>query len=153
VPEPPANPAPPPLAPGQRGNPFDPNNPAPRGFLGMSFSPSGITLRGSAASISSMINMLQLYVGGTIIDKTDLKDLFDFAIQFSQEGLVSPDGRPMSSPSASIPAPGAPPGAATASDPVPTLFTAIQELGLKLEPAKGPVEVLVVESVQKPTEN
>ncbi len=153
VPEPPANPAPPPLAPGQRGNPFDPNNPAPRGFLGMSFSPSGITVRGSAASISSMINMLQLYVGGTIIDKTDLKDLFDFAIQFSQEGLVSPDGRPMSSPSASIPAPGAPPGAATASDPVPTLFTAIQKLGLKLEPGKGPVEVLVVESVQKPTEN
>ena len=95
--------------------------------------------------------MLQSYVGGPIIDKTDLNDLFDFAIQFSQEGLVSPDGRPMSS--APIPAPGASPGVATASDPVPSLFTAIQELGLKLQPAKGPVEVLAVESVQTPTEN
>ena len=43
---------------------------------------------------------------------------------------------------------------ATASDPVPSLFTALQEqLGLRLESAKGPVDVLVIESVQKPTEN
>jgi hypothetical protein len=60
APEPPANLAPPPAAPGQRGNPFDPNNPAPRGFLGMSFSQTGITLRGSAASISSMLVPVQL---------------------------------------------------------------------------------------------
>jgi len=150
VPEPPANPGPPTIPPGQRGNPFDPNNPAPRGFMGMSFSQSGIVLRGSAASISSMISMLQNYVGGQILDKTDLKGLYDFTLQFGPEGLVNPDGRPMSS--ATITAPGAP-GGDRAADPAPTLFTAIQELGLKLEPAKGPIEVLVVESVQKPTEN
>jgi len=34
----------------------------------------------------------------------------------------------------------------------PNLFTAIQEqLGLKLESTKGPVEVLVIDSVQHPT--
>ena len=107
-------------------------------------------LRGAAAPISSMISMLQNYVGGQIIDKTDLKGLYNFTLQFGPEGLVNPDGRPMAS--GSTPTPGTP-GADRAVDPAPTLFSAIQELGLKLEAAKGPVEVLVVESVQKPTEN
>ena len=107
-------------------------------------------LRGSAVTISGMIGMLQNYVGGTIIDKTDLKGLYDFTLQFGPEGLVNPDGRPMSS--ATITAPGAP-GGDRAADPAPTLFTAILELGVKLEPAKGAIEVLVVESVQKPSEN
>jgi uncharacterized protein (TIGR03435 family) len=152
APEPPANPPAPPLpGPGQRGSPFDPDNPAPRGFLGMLFNQSGITLRGSAASISEMIGRLQIYAGRPIIDKTDLKGLFDFTLHFGQEGLFNPDGAPMRSVSAPRPAPGAPPGAA--ADPVPSLFNAIQELGLKLESSKGPVEVLVIDSVSRPTEN
>jgi uncharacterized protein (TIGR03435 family) len=41
-----------------------------------------------------------------------------------------------------------------ASDPSgPSIFTAIQDLGLKLDSMKGPVDVLVIDSVQKPTEN
>jgi len=92
-------------------------------------------------------------VGRPIIDKTDLKGLFDFRFQFSLEGVTLPG-----LPGGLQPGPGlGPAGPAatppTAADPVPSLFTAIQELGLRLESAKGPVPVLVVDSVQKPTEN
>jgi len=88
-----------------------------------------------------MLGTLQRYVASPIIDKTNLTGLFDFTIQFSHAGLVNFDGMPFSIPGID------------AGDPAPTLFTAIQDLGLKLEPAKGPVQVLVVDSVQKPTKN
>jgi uncharacterized protein (TIGR03435 family) len=38
-------------------------------------------------------------------------------------------------------------------DSVQTVFTALEQFGLKLESAKGPVEVLVIDNVQKPSEN
>jgi hypothetical protein len=34
-----------------------------------------------------------------------------------------------------------------------SLFTAVEELGLKVESAKAPLEVVVIDSVQRPTEN
>jgi uncharacterized protein (TIGR03435 family) len=119
----------------------------------MMFNPQGLTMRAAGVPVSNLVNMLQNQIGRPIIDKTDLKGLFDFQLQFSPEGLSFP-GLPGGLP------PGGPPGGAgpttappTSADPVPSLFTAIQDLGLKLESSKGPVEVLVVDSVQKPTEN
>lgn len=146
-------PPPPPPLPGQRGGPGDPNFVLPRGAILMMGEPGGQTLQAAAQPVAALINLLQQQVGRPVIDKTDLKGLFDFKLRFSREGLPLPTGPaglpPLPPPGGAGPAP----APAAAADPVPSLFTAVQELGLRLESSKGPVEVLVVESVQKPTEN
>ena len=121
----------------------------------MMFTPAGFGIRASAVPIANLAGTLEQQVGRPVVDKTGLKGLFDFILKFSPEGLNSPG-----LPGGGAPLPVAPPGGggagpapAVAGDPVPSLFTAIQDLGLRLESAKGPVEVLVIESAQKPQEN
>jgi uncharacterized protein (TIGR03435 family) len=121
----------------------------------MMMSPTGLTMQATSVPITNLINMLQQSVGRPIVDKTDLKGLFDFRLQFSPEGLSLPAPPGGFGPGLGAGQVGGPagPGGTAAADPVPSLFTAIQDLGLRLESTKGPVEVLVVESAQKPTEN
>jgi uncharacterized protein (TIGR03435 family) len=124
----------------------------PRGAMFMMMSPTGMTMVTNGVPIGNLVNMLSNQVGRPVIDKTDLKGLFDFKLTFSPEGIQGPFG-PLGPPPGGGPAPGGLSTTPNASDPNPSLFTAIQELGLRLESTKGPVEVLVVDSVQKPTEN
>ena len=106
-----------------------------RGSIGGTISSTSRTMRATAVPMSRLVNALIQQLGRLVIDKTNLQGLFDFNLQFSTTG----------------PAGNAPPAA---EDPNPSLFTAVQEqLGLRLESTKGPVEVLVIESVEKPTEN
>jgi uncharacterized protein (TIGR03435 family) len=93
--------------------------------------------------IANLADMLQGQVRRVVEDKTGLNGLFDFNVKFTPEGALS---------TATVAGPG---GLPPAADPqAPSLFTALQqELGLKLESAKGSVEVLVIDSVSKPSEN
>jgi uncharacterized protein (TIGR03435 family) len=127
---------------GPRG--FDPSKPPARGTSLSFVANSGGNLLqamvATAVPISSLVNMLQGQVGRPIVNKTALDGLFDFNLKFSPQGASS-------GPSATA----APDGA---DDPLPSLFTVLQdELGLRLDSGKGPVEVLVIDSVQKPSEN
>jgi uncharacterized protein (TIGR03435 family) len=89
---------------------------------------------------------LSMRLGRTIADKTGLKGNYAFTLRWAETPasmLKEREERP--------------PGAESASPPDasgPSLFTALQEqLGLKLESQKGPVEVLVIDHVEKPSEN
>ena len=90
----------------------------------------------------NFIQTLSQQLGRPVIDKTELKGLYDIKLQWTPEmgqGPVAPGG----------PEPPPPPDTSG-----PSIFTAVQEqLGLRLESAKGPVDVVVIDSIQKPTEN
>ena len=70
-------------------------------------------------------------------DDTGLTGRYDFAIQH-------PANLNASTPQ---------PDSASAPDPGPTVFSAIAELGLKLVPTKRQVETLVIDHIEKPSEN
>jgi uncharacterized protein (TIGR03435 family) len=102
-------------------------------------SPAGITVTMSADGmpIDVLVGTLQSYAGRPMFDKTGLQGMFDVRLQFFMESTSNN---------------GAPPAS---SDPMgPTFATAIEEqLGLKLESSRGPLPVLVIDNVQKPSEN
>jgi uncharacterized protein (TIGR03435 family) len=100
---------------------------------------SGVTAAGIAGALTP-------FAGRTVIDKTGLAGAYDFALTWSTAaGNPAPFGLPLGGPGP----PAAPPPPA---DPdAPDLFTAVQEqLGLKLESARGPVPVMVVDRIEKP---
>jgi uncharacterized protein (TIGR03435 family) len=106
--------------------------------------PCGISVRPGQGQViangTAMEALARNLVGGVgriVVDKTGLPGYYDFSLTFT------PDTAPT--------APGAP--AAAPPDPsAPSLFTAMQEqLGLKLEPGRAPVQVLVIDRAQRPT--
>lgn len=76
-----------------------------------------------------------------VIDKTGVAGIFDFHLEFVLDGATP--GFPFGSHEPTSSGDGA----------GPSIFTAIQKLGLKLESAKGPVEFLVIDHVEKPSSN
>jgi len=82
-------------------------------------------------SMSALALMLMIYTDRPIVDQTGLHGRYDFQLQWTRD-------------EAAATAPNAPPG----------LFTAMQEqLGLKLEAAKAPADVLVIDKVERPGAN
>jgi uncharacterized protein (TIGR03435 family) len=92
-----------------------------------------VSINARKASMESLATALSGRVDRTVIDKTGLTGNFDLDLQFSRD-TPDPD--------------------AGAADAPPTIFTAIEEqLGLKLQPGKGPVNTLVVDHAEMPSEN
>jgi uncharacterized protein (TIGR03435 family) len=81
-----------------------------------------------------------------VIDRTGISGRYDFHLEFAMDETAPPPHRPGTDP---VQLPDA------ASDPSrgPSIFTAIQQYGLRLERSKGPGEFLVIDHVEKPSEN
>lgn len=93
--------------------------------------------------IAALAANLSMRLNRAVLDRTDLAGNFDITLEFTPDQL--PPGAVDNAP------PNGPPPAPADG---PSLFTALQEqLGLKLEPRRGPVEFLVIDQVDRPTGN
>jgi uncharacterized protein (TIGR03435 family) len=119
-------------APGQR-----PPGPPPCSFGG---GPGRI--QGNVVTLAMFGSMLAGTVGRPVIDRSGVTGHFNITLEYTPEaGITShlPAGVPQDPPARSD---------------APSLFTALQEqLGLKLESTRAPVDVLVIDRVSQPTEN
>ena len=95
-------------------------------------------ITGGARPIAAVVEALQnpgllRTIDRPVLDRTGLTGTYDFDLRFAAPSLRGPS-------------PDAPP--------LPSIFTALQEqLGLKLETSRGPVEMFVIDSVDRPTPN
>jgi uncharacterized protein (TIGR03435 family) len=129
---------------GSKLKPSAPDDPAAQTTrrIGMMMTNGKITANG--AQITTLVTILSRNLGRTVVDKTGLTGNYDFTLEYApEEGAAAQSGAA---------AGGAQP--VSPSDSAPSIFTALQEqLGLKLESTKGPVDVIVIDHIEKPTEN
>ena len=86
------------------------------------------SIQAAGSTMPDIAQMLSTVVGRKVVDKTEASGLYRVNVEFSYDTAVPSDA--------------------------PSLFTALEEqLGLKLDSAKGPVEVLVIDHAEKPAEN
>ena len=92
----------------------------------------GLLSQGGIQMATLAQGLIQL-VGRPVIDRTGLTGYYDYTLTWMPEPGIGPPGPPV--------------------DPdAPNIFTAVQEqLGLKLEAGRGPVEVVVIDRLEKPT--
>jgi uncharacterized protein (TIGR03435 family) len=118
----------------QGGTAPPPPGAGPRCGTNMSFG----RMRSSAAPMTDVARNLSIAAGRTVLDRTGLTGIFDVDVTWKPD---VPAGAPEASGNIS-------------TDDAPSLFTALQEqLGLKLDAQRGPVEVLVIDSATRPMED
>jgi uncharacterized protein (TIGR03435 family) len=116
------------------------------------FVPDKGALTGRSVDMSDFAEMLAIWAGRKVIDKTGIEGLFDIRLpqvvpaNTAVSAAVDEKGG-----RGGVPAPG--PENRLNVNPLPTVFDAVQQFGLKLESTRGPVEVLVIDNIERPSEN
>jgi uncharacterized protein (TIGR03435 family) len=100
--------------------------------------PMGVVV--DVTTLGTLSGQLSSILDRKVIDQTGLTGIFNFDLEWTPMPAAAPPGD--SAASASTDAAG------------PSIFAALQEqLGLRLEAGKGPVEILVIDHVERPSEN
>jgi uncharacterized protein (TIGR03435 family) len=115
------------------------------GRRGLMMRPGELT--GAHADMKFLARVFSQDTSRVVIDKTGLTGHYDFTLHYTPE-------RPLGPPHGGDAGPGPEMKAPESDANGPTLVTAVQEqLGLKLQPAKGQVDILVIDRIEKPSPN
>jgi bla regulator protein blaR1 len=131
-----------------RCKPVAAGNPLPQLVSDQRYCRNMVDPRGSVemegGTLSALAGLLGMTLDRPVIDKTGIANQFEIHLVFSPDNSATPP--------AATADPGVP--AAVKDSDAPGIFQAIQEqLGLKLVPARGPVDVLVIDHIERPSEN
>ena len=116
----------------------------PKGLPGFYFgrAASGTTLTFRNSPMSQVTAILQNFLDKPVVDQSGLAERYDFTVSFTLDAAQA------------VRLGGAPTSAPDNPDAAPDVFAAFQQqLGLKLESTKAPVDVMVVDKLEKPSEN
>jgi uncharacterized protein (TIGR03435 family) len=98
-------------------------------------SANGRRAQGFVAPMQMLADHLSSIVERPVVDKTGLAGKYNWILEWSSDTVNSPDAPPQDSGG-------------------PTIFTAVQEqLGLKLETAKGLIDIWIIDKIDRPSEN
>ncbi len=102
-------------------------------------------IRGGKVPMAEFARKLSEILGRTVTDQTGFSGVFDMNLEFRRDNTTDFDTRAGLAPP--------PPGAILAETASPSIFSAVQQLGLRLESTEGPVEVLVIDHAERPSGN
>jgi len=124
--------------------PPGPPQPGERQPCGMRIGPGN--LMGGGALMPQFANTLGMFAGRIVLDRTGLAGSWDVDLTWTPDQMPQrPPGAPADQPVQF--------NGVTIDPNGPSLFTAVQEqLGLKLDSQRGPVEMLVIDRAEKPVE-
>jgi uncharacterized protein (TIGR03435 family) len=106
----------------------------PPGGFGMDIDNGSAALRARAVPISNFVSMLSQSLDRPLVDQTGLKGTYDITLKCTADDGPSGGQRPETEGT--------------------SIFTALQEqLGLRLESTKGPVDTIVIDHIEEPSEN
>jgi uncharacterized protein (TIGR03435 family) len=111
---------------------------SPAGTISYSGMSNGY-ITGQGISMHAFVFNLSNEIGHQVVDETGLTNNYELTLNWAPDEMEASSDLSRSAPGA---------------DAGPSVFAAIQEqLGLKLVPSKGPVEVIVIDHIDRPTEN
>jgi uncharacterized protein (TIGR03435 family) len=94
-------------------------------------------MKGSKTDIGSVSAVLSVVLNRTVVDRTGLQGAYDLTLEWADDDLAADNARDPAAPASNG----------------PSIFTALREqLGLKLDSERGPVEVLVVDRAEEPSD-